>query len=109
MRVKEVMRRSAQHRGETAIEYIRRVASNSAYEYESFWDDLPSVEACFEYFELWHAYDTEYWVGIREAIAEGDDPAKAKAFLRRWKLTHKWLLSDAVALGKKARLAKASK
>lgn len=86
-------RRPGQHDGETAIEYLRRVVHNCNYETESLLDDLPSVEAVIEFFELWHAYGTDFWSGVCECIATGDDPARARAFLDKWSLT--WELPTA--------------
>ena len=89
-----IKRRPGQHKDESPMEYLRRVVENSGSEYESLWDDMPSVEACLELFELWHAYNTDLWQGILECIAEGDSPAKARAFIRKWKLPKSW--SEAV-------------
>lgn len=87
-------KRRSQKKDETAIEYLRRVAECSGAEYESLWDDLPSVEAVLDFFDLWHDYDTDFWAGILECIAEGDSPAKARAFIRKYKLGRSW--TDAV-------------
>jgi hypothetical protein len=75
-----------QHANETAAEYIRRIMSWLDRENELLLDDLPSIDALVEFFELWSKYDTDFWDGICECIAEGDDPAQARAFLRKYKL-----------------------
>ena len=82
----KAQKRPGQRDDESAIEYLRRVANNSGYEVEAIWDQLPSVEACLEFYELWGAYGTDYWSGILECIADGDSPDKARAFGCRFTL-----------------------
>lgn len=83
-------KRPGQHSDETAAEYLRRVVSWSDHETCTLLDALPTVEAVLEFFELWHAYGTDFWSGILECIAEGDDPAPARAFIKKWKLPKSW-------------------
>ncbi len=80
-------KRPGQHDDETATDYLRRVVANLNHEHEGMLDDLPSVEAVLEYFELWHKYGTDFWEGIVEAIQDdGDSPAPVKAFIKKYNL-----------------------
>lgn len=83
-------KRLGQHEDETPAEYLRRVVSNLGYEPESILDQLPSVEALLDFFDLWAAYDTDFWAGCMEAIAEGADPKAARDFVAKWKLPSGW-------------------
>lgn len=96
------MKRPGQHADESAIDYLRRVVSNCNYEPESKLEQLPCPEAVMDYFDLWRKYDTDFWAGVIECIAEGDDPEPARAFVRKWKLGRAWLaeIADAVKLAK---------
>jgi len=82
--------RPSQHANETAMEYLRRVVGNCDHEMEDLLFDLPSVEAILDFYDLWHAYDTDFWSGVLDCIAEGDSPAKARAFVRKYKLPASW-------------------
>lgn len=88
------MKRPGQHKDESTMDYLRRVVSNCNYETESLLDDLKSVDAVLDFFDLWNAYGTDFWSGILECIAEGDSPRKATAFIRKYHLPKSW--SDAV-------------
>ena len=83
-------KRPAQHADESAIEFLSRVVSWCAYETTSLLDDLKSVEAVLDFFDLWSDYDTDFWSGILECIADGDSPAKARAFVRKYRLPKSW-------------------
>lgn len=91
-------KRTGQHDDESAAEYLRRVVNNINYESEGMLEQLPCVEAVLDFFDLWAAYDTDFWGGCMECIADGDSPAKARAFVRKWKLGKAWLeeIEDAV-------------
>lgn len=91
-------KRPGQKPNESAIEYLRRAISGCGYESENLLEQLPSVESVCDFFDLWHAYDTDFWAGILECIADGDDPAKARAFVRKWKLGQAWRddINDAI-------------
>lgn len=71
---------------ESVVEYMRRVTHNLGFEYESILDDLPTIEALVEYFELWSKYDTEFLSGIQAAIEEGADPMAYNEFLTKYQL-----------------------
>lgn len=83
-------KRRGQHDDESAIEYLRRAVSNCDHEPESLLEQLPSTDAVLDYFDLWAEYDTDFWSGILECIAEGDSPDKARAFIRKYKLPASW-------------------
>lgn len=103
-------KRPSQHDDESAMEFLRRVVSNCDHEYENYLDDLPSVEAVLDFFDLWHTYDTDFWAGVLECISEGDDPEPARAFIRKWKLGRVWTsaVNESVKIAKEeAKLAKA--
>ena len=69
------------------MEYLRRIVNCGDYEYEYILDDLPSIEAIVEYFELYcDVYGTEYLAGIRECIAEGASPKPLQKFIKKYKL-----------------------
>lgn len=87
--------RPGQHEDESAVEYLRRVVQNLNHEEESLLDELPCVEAALEFFDLWRFYDTEFWEGILQAIADGDDAEPIESFIKRWGLPESW--SRAVA------------
>ena len=95
-------KRASQREDESAVEYLRRVISNCNYENEGMLEQFPCVEAVLDFFDLWAAYDTDFWSGIIECIAEGDDPEKARAFVRKWNLGDAWLedISNAVRIAK---------
>lgn len=80
----------AQLNGESAIAYLRRAIGWLDHEEESLLTDLPSTDAALDYFALWAEYGTEFWTGILECIYEGDDPAKARAFVSKHKLPESW-------------------
>lgn len=71
---------------ETPMGYLRRLVNWCDMESESLLDDLPSVQAVVDYFELWHTYDTDFLQGIIECIHEGDSPKPYRAFVRKYKL-----------------------
>lgn len=97
-------KRPGQHKDETAIEYLRRAVSNCDYEAESLLEQLTSTDAVLDFFDLWHEYDTDFWSGILECIAEGDSPAKARAFVRKHRLPKSWSeeINNAIAWRKEA-------
>ena len=80
----------AQLQNETAIEYLRRVVEQADEERESVIDDLPSLAAITDFIDLWQHYGTDFWDGILECIAEGDDPTAARNFVRKHKLPKYW-------------------
>lgn len=85
------MKRLSQHENETAMEYLRRVVSSLDYETGDVLDRLPSVEAVLDYFDLFlHTYGTEFWDGILEGIAEGEDPQPARDFIAKHSLPAWW-------------------
>lgn len=83
-------RRPSQHADESTMEYLRRVVSACNFENESLLDSFKSVDAVLDFFDLWHAYDTEFWSGVMECIAEGADPKPARAFVRKHGLSGSW-------------------
>ena len=87
---KQPTKRVGQKSDETAMEYLRRATAWLDYETESLLDDLPSVEAILDFFDLQADYSTDCWSGILECIAEGDSPDKARAFIRKYKMPKSW-------------------
>lgn len=81
---------------ETAIEFARRVIGWLNHEEESLLDDLPSIQAVFDYAELWATYDTDLMVGIVEAIEEGADPKPLADFIAKYNLD--WTVPAPVAV-----------
>ena len=73
------------HDNESTVDYMRRIVQNLNHEPEYLLDQLPTIQAAVDFFELWHTYDTDFWNGIVEAIAEGADPAPARRFIRKHK------------------------
>jgi len=84
------MKRPGQHEDESVMEYLSRAIGHLEYEPCHLLDDLKTVDAVLEFFELWHAYDTDYWHGVLECIAEGDSHDKALAFIAKHKLPKEW-------------------
>ena len=82
----EPIKRPGQQESETVMEYLRRAVQNLNHEPESILDAMPCVEAILDYFDLWHAYDTDFLEGIVEGINEGDDPKALNEFIAKWKL-----------------------
>ena len=80
------IRRISQHQDETAMEHLRRAVEWLNHEPESLLDDLPSVDAILDYFDLWTIYDTDFLQGVEEAISEGADPAPLLAFIKKYRL-----------------------
>lgn len=80
-------RESGRLQDETSMEYLRRLVYNCDMETESLLDDLPSVQAVIDYFELWHTYDTDFLQGIVECIQEGDSPKPYVSFVKKYRLT----------------------
>lgn len=76
--------RPGQHKDETAVEYLHRVSSNLDMEHGI--SELPSVEACLEYFELWHTYDTDFLSGVFECIENGESAKPYNDFVKKWGL-----------------------
>lgn len=76
----------ARHEHESAMEYLRRIVSNLDYEPESILDDLPSIPAIVEYFELFDTYGTDFMSGIEECILDGADPKPLADFIKKWEL-----------------------
>lgn len=69
---------------ELAIDFVRRVIGWLDCEQESLLQDLPSVEAVFEYAALWSTYDTDLMVGIEEMIEHhGADPKPLQDFIKK--------------------------
>jgi hypothetical protein len=91
-------RRPGQQKGETAMEYLRRAVQNLNHEPESILDQLKSVDALLDYFDLWHKYGTDFWAGVLESITMGDNPRWALAFVKKHKLSKAWRedIKDAV-------------
>ena len=77
---------ASKHTDETPAEYLRRVVHNLGHETESLLDDMPTIAALLEYFDLWAVYDTDYLSGILECIAEGDSPKPLQDFIDKYKL-----------------------
>lgn len=71
---------------EYAIEYLRRVVSNLNFEQETELQDLPTIQACVEYFELWDKYDTDLLQGVIENIEAGEDAVFYNNFVNKWEL-----------------------
>lgn len=86
----------AQHKDEYAMEYLRRIVGNLGYEYESILSQLPSVQAIVDYFELFDVYDSDFFEGIEEAIAEGSDPKPLHDFIDKYKLGWRKFTKDNV-------------
>lgn len=76
-----------QRKGETGAEYLKRVAGWLDMEDYGIVNELPTAQACIEYFELWSVYDTDLMEGIIEAIeSEGADATAYNKFVDKWKL-----------------------
>lgn len=103
--MKRAKKRIGQHVDESTMEYLRRVVSNLNYEPEGMLDDLKSVDAVLDYYDLFTTYDTDFWEGILSGIAAGDDSAPARAFCRKHRLP--WV-GSIVRAEKAAREAKAN-
>jgi hypothetical protein len=71
---------------ELPIEYLRRLIQNVNYEPETLLQDLPSVQAIVEFFDLWEIYGTDFLAGIIECIEDGDDPKPYLKFVKKYKL-----------------------
>lgn len=81
-----------QAKGETATEYLRRIADNFRHESNGLLCDLPTIAACVEFFELWSTYGTDFLVGIHEGIMDGEDPKPLQDFIAKHKLPKsRWL------------------
>lgn len=93
--------RVGQKKHETAIEYLRRAVHNLDHEMESMLQDLKSVDALLDFFDLWHVYGTDFWEGVLESISEGEDPKPAIDFIKKYKLRG-WMdgVKDAIKLAK---------
>lgn len=83
-------KRPGQKDDESAIEYLRRAVEWCNYESETMLESLPSVEAVLDFFDLWSVYGTDFWSGIRECIAEGEDPQPALDFVQKHSLPEGW-------------------
>ena len=83
-------KRPGQAADESAMEYLRRAVGWLDKEPESMLEQLPTVEAVLGFFELWNAYGTDFWSGVMECIAEGDDPTPARDFVAKHKLPKSW-------------------
>jgi hypothetical protein len=77
------------HPNESAADYMRRIVANINSEQEDLLDDLPSIAAIVEFFELWSRYNTDYLEGILECIADGDSPKPLHHFIRKYNLSWK--------------------
>lgn len=71
---------------ETAIEYLRRVVSNLNFEQETELQDLPTPQACSEFFELFDKYGTDLLQGVIESIEDGKDAVFYNNFVSTWQL-----------------------
>jgi len=71
---------------ELAIEKFRRMASWLDFEYETMLQDLPSIAAIEEFFNLWAYYDTDLSDGIMEIIDDGANPIAWNMFVRKFNL-----------------------
>lgn len=71
------------HDNESTVDYMRRIVQNLNHEPEYLLDELPTIQAAVDYFELWHVYDADFWSGVVEAISQGADPAPARRFIRK--------------------------
>ena len=75
---------------ETAIDKLRRMAGWLNYEPESMLQDLPTIAALEEYFDLWETYGADFSEGVVEAIeVDGADPAAWNAFVAKHDLARK--------------------
>lgn len=78
--------RKSQHKNESPFEYVERLVSAMEWETGFILDQFKTLDCLLDYFDLWYDYDTEYWSGILECIAEGDDPKPALDFIKKYKL-----------------------
>jgi hypothetical protein len=76
----------AQHDGECAMDFLRRVVSQCNYEYDTILEQLPTPAAVIEFFELQHHYDTEFLSGIMQQILHGASPIRYNEFVQRHNL-----------------------
>jgi hypothetical protein len=83
-------KRAGQQEGETAMEYLRRCVGWCDHESAAMLDELPSVEAIIDFFDLWHEYDTDFWSGVLECIADGESSLAARSFVEKHSLPPSW-------------------
>lgn len=75
---------------EAPIEYLRRLVSWYELETDHLLQDLPTVEAVTDFFDLQAVYGTDFFEGIMEAIAEGTDPTALAKFVIKHGLQDSW-------------------
>lgn len=80
------MNRLSQNEDESAIDYLRRVVSNLDYENESILQQMPSVEAILDYYDLFYIYDTDLMTGILECVEEGEEKKPLDDFIKKHNL-----------------------
>lgn len=66
-----------------AIETLRKMVAALDYEREDLLTDLPTVQALVDFRALWTTYGTEFWEGVLECIADGEDPAHAQDLCKK--------------------------
>jgi len=77
---------------ETPVETLRRAVSWLDYNNEDMLSELPSVEACLDFFNLIsNEYDVSTFEEVMECIEEGcAEPDPLAEFVVRWGLWDKW-------------------
>lgn len=76
---------------ETPMEFIRRAVSWLDMNPEDLLDDLPSPEACLDFFKIISEdYDVSVFEEVMEVIAEGESAEKLAQFVVRWNLQKRW-------------------
>lgn len=75
---------------ETPIEMLRRMVSWMNHEPETLLEDLPTPEACIEYFALWQTYDTDFLEGILQCIEEGESAKPLAQFIVKHNMQEVW-------------------
>lgn len=72
--------------GDYAIDYLHYVKQALDYENAELLGELPSIEALFEYYNLWQHYGTEFLEGIQQCIKDGADKKPLLKFIKKYKL-----------------------
>jgi len=91
---------------EMPIHYLRRMVDVLGWEDEGILLQLKTTQAVIEFFDLWHVYQTDYWLGIITSICEGADPKPALDFIRKhglndWRHKVAYAVKEAKAVAKK--------
>jgi hypothetical protein len=86
---------------ETYLEFLSRVVSNLKMEGGWIVDELKSIDAILDFFDLWEIYDTDFLEGIVEAIQSGENPGPAIKFCKKHKIGWIDIIQEAIDNHKK--------